>query len=297
MEHKIIDFHTHIGDVINGFDPEFIPDEKPFRFIIHLFSKIGFWSPFPGPTPPWMRIPLAVETQMRHSWGFKNRLLDCMSRYGITHSVVHPIEPMTPTENIFNECKENKNLLVTASVNPKDPKKIEKLKKYIALGCAGLKLHPILQHTSPEDKSYFEIIEEYQKYNKFVLFHTGEFDYYTTRTHFYQYGNVSLFEKIISAFPKVKFVLGHTGLHTPEPAIELAVKYKNVYLETSFQSAKSIRNIISKVDNLRILFGSDWPGSFQIYNIKIMTKAVRSNTELRDKIFYKNAQELLGISL
>ncbi len=294
---RIIDFHTHIGDVINGLDPVYNPQEKPFRFIIHLFSKIGFWSPFPGPTPPWMRIPLAVETQMRHSWGFKDRLLDCMSNYGVSYSVVHPIEPMTPTEKIFNECKDNKNLIVTASVDPKDPKKIEKLKRYMDMGCAGLKLHPILQHTSPEDKSYFEIIEEYRRYNKFVLFHTGEFDYYITKTNFYQYGNLKLFEKIISAFPDVKFVLGHTGLHTPEPAIELAIKYKNVYLETSFQSAKSIRNVISKFDHSRVLFGSDWPGSFQIYNIKIMKKAVAGNRELSERIFYKNAQELLGISI
>lgn len=294
---RIIDFHTHIGDVINGFDPVYTPQEKPFRFIIHLFSKIGFWSPFPGPTPAWMRIPLAVETQMRHSWGFKDRLLDCMSKYGITCSVVHPIEPMTPTEKILNECKIDKNLIVTASVDPKDPKKIEKLKRYMDMGCVGLKLHPILQHTSPEDKSYFEIIEEYRRYNKFVLFHTGEYDYYITKTHYYQYGNLKLFEKIISAFPDVKFVLGHTGLHTPEPAIELAIKYKNVYLETSFQSAKSIRNIISKVDHSRVLFGSDWPGSFQIYNIKIMNKAVAGNRELSERIFYKNAQELLGISI
>lgn len=291
---KIIDFHTHIGDVINGFEPVYTPGEKPFRFIIHLFSKIGFWSPFPGPTPPWMRIPLAVETQMRHSWGFKDRLFEGMKESGVAHSVVHPIEPMTPTEKIFDECKNDKNLTVTASVDPKDPQKIEKLRKYMQLGCVGLKLHPILQHTSPEDKSYFEILEEYQKYNKFVLFHTGEYDYYITKTHFYQYGNVKLFEKIISAFPKVKFVLGHTGLHTPEPAIELAIKYKNVYLETSFQSAKSIRNIMSKVDHSRILFGSDWPGSFPRFNIKVMRKAVGDNNELSQRVFYRNALELLG---
>jgi len=294
---KIIDFHTHIGDVINGFDPIYTSGEKPFRFIIHFFSKIGFWSPFPGPTPPWMRIPLAVETQMRHSWGFRDRLLDCMSKYGIAYSVVHPIEPMTPTERIFNECKGDKNLIVTASIDPKDPNKIEKLRKYMQMGCAGLKLHPILQHTSPEDKSYFEIIEEYQKYDKFVLFHTGEYDYYITKTHFYKYGNVQLFEKIISAFPKVKFVLGHTGLHTPEPAVELAVRYKNVYLETSFQSVRSIKNIFSRVDHSRILFGSDWPGSFQDCNIRVMKKAVGNNKELAEMVFYKNAVQLLGIKI
>lgn len=295
MEQRIIDFHTHIGDVINGFDPVYTPEEKPFRFIIYLFGKLGFYSPFPGPTPPWMRIPLAVETQMRHSWAFKERLLDCMSKYGITYSVVHPIEPMTPTEKILNECKENKNLFVTASVDPKDPQKIEKLKKYMELGCVGLKLHPILQHTSPEDKAYFEIIEEYQRYDKFVLFHTGEFDYYITKTNFYKYGNVALFEKIVSSFPKVKFVLGHTGLHTPEPAVELAVKYKNVYLETSFQSAKSIKNIMSRVDQSRVLFGSDWPGSFQGDNVRIMKKALEGKRELEERIFYKNSAELLGL--
>ncbi len=295
MKDKIIDFHTHIGDVINGFEPLYRPGEKPFRFIIYLFSKIGFWSPFQGPTPSWMRIPLAVETQMRHSWGFKNRLIEGMKKSGVTYSVVHPIEPMTPTEKILNECKEDKNLIVTASVDPKDPQRIEKLKRYITLGCAGLKLHPILQHTSPEDRAYFEIIEEYEKYDKFVLFHTGEYDYYITRTHFYQYGNVKLFEKIISSFPRVKFVLGHTGIHTPEPAIELAVKYKNVYLETSFQSARSIKNILSRVDNSRILFGSDWPGSFQEYNIRVMKRAIGNNMDLSDRIFFKNSAELIGL--
>lgn len=292
---KIIDFHTHLGDVINGFDLTMVEvKEKPFRFIEYAFEKLGFKSPLPGKQPSWLRLPLAIEVQKRHPWGTIENLLKSMEKNGITHAVVHPIEPMTPTDWLLNYTKGNKRIIPFASVNPKDPQKIEKLKKYKTKEIFGLKLHPILQRTSPEDASYFQIIEEFRTLKKTVIFHTGEFDYFVPVTKYSAYGNPQLFEKIIKAFPDVKFVIGHSGLLTPEKAIPLAEKYANVYLETSFQSLKSLKNIFSRVAHDKLLFGTDWPSSFQEAHLKIMKKAVKELPQLEERIFYRNAEEILG---
>ncbi|HEY4716834.1 MAG TPA: amidohydrolase family protein [bacterium] len=290
----IIDFHTHIGDIINGFDVVVDPSGKPFKLFEFLYQKMGFQSPLPGTEPKWMRIPLAIEVQLRSAWGTQTRLLESIGQNEISAAVVHPIEPKSDTAKIFNDAKAHKNLFVFASVDPKSSQRINKLREYMAMGCRGLKLHPIIQRTSPEDIAYFEIIEEYQKYGKPVLFHTGKFDYYIPRTRSTEYGRVELFEKIISSFPKVNFVLGHTGLHTPGPAIVLAERYKNVYLETSFQSKKSLKSIFARVDHSHILFGSDWPCSFQAPHLKIMKKATAANPSLAERVFYRNAETLLG---
>ncbi len=292
---KIIDFHTHIGDIFNGFETVNPPDEKPFRLFEFLYEKMGFTSPLPGKQPDWLRVPLVVEIQLRFSWAIQARLLESMEKNGISAAVVHPVEPYSSTEKIFRDADAHKNLIVFASVDPRDPQRLEKLKKYEHMGCKGLKLHPIIQRTSPEDRAYFEIVDAYQKYGKPVLFHTGEFDYYLTKTHYPAYGKVELHEKIIASFPKVNFVLGHCGLHTPEPAVALAQKYRNVYLETSFQSLKSLHNIFSKVEKTRILFGSDWPSAFQEPHIKVMRKATAGDNSLAELVFHKNAEQLLGI--
>lgn len=294
----IVDFHTHIGDVINGLDVDMVETgEKPFRLFEYLYEKFEFKSPLPGKQPSWMRLPLAIEIQKRHPWGTKERLVESLKRNGITHAVVLPIEPMTPTEKIYMEIREQKNLLLFASIDPRNPSRLERLKSLMNLPVHGLKLHPILQRTSPEDPTYFEIIEEFRTSNKPVIFHTGEFDYFVPRTKYSRFGDPLLFEKIIKSFPDVKFILAHSGLHTPEKAIHLAQKYKNVYIETSFQSARSLKNIFSQVDSGKILFGSDWPSSFQESHLKVMLKALRFSPELGERIFYKNAQEILMVEI
>ncbi len=290
---KIIDFHTHLGDVINGLEIFSYKEEKPRRRIIFLFEILRY-NNFLGGIPKFLEIPISVEIQNRHAWSTKEKLLKSMEKNGITCSVVHPIEPIKKTEDILN-LADGKKLISFASVSPDDPGKGTKLKNYIKMGCKGVKLHPILQKRPPDYKGYFEIVEEIKGTNLPVLFHSGIINYYPTKNLYPQYGKIEGFEKIIKEFPRTRFILAHMGLHEPDKAIDFAEKFRNVYLDTSFQPLKKIIKAIEKVGERRLLFASDWPSSFQETPLKILKKLIKYKPNSVPFIAFKNAEELLKI--
>ncbi len=289
----IIDFHTHIGDIINGTEPSYGEDEKPKRRVEYLFQLMGYRNIF-GKIPSWLNIPLAVEIQNRHAWSTKGKLLESMKRNKIDVSIVLPIEPIQKTEEVLKEC-DGETLIPFASVSPLDPDKGEKLKNYIKHGCKGVKLHPILQRTPPEHKGYFEILEEIKSLNVPVIFHAGVVHYLVIKTPYPEYGKVERLEGLIKSFPDVKFIIAHMGLDEADVAIGMAEKFQNIYLETSFQPFKKILNAIKKIRPKRLLFGSDWPSSFQETPLKIYEKLKVKLKEDINLIMCENTKELLNL--
>ena len=75
-----------------------------------------------------------------------------------------------------------------------------------------------------------------------------------------------------------------------------ARRYDNVYVEIASQSLTGVRKIIERVDHDRILFGSDWPFYHQSMPLSKLLIATEGAPELRDKILYRNAARLLGLS-
>jgi predicted TIM-barrel fold metal-dependent hydrolase len=292
---KIIDFHTHIGDVINGLELFYYKEKKPRRRIIFLFELMRYNNIFGG-IPKFLDIPISVEIQNRHAWSTKEKLLKSMKKNGINCSIVHPIDPIKKTEDILN-LTDGKNLIPFASVSPDDPDKGIKLKNYVQKGCKGLKLHPILQKRPPDYKGYFEILEEARSITIPVLFHSGPVNYYPTKNLYYEYGRIEKFEKIIKEFPKIRFILAHMGLEEADKAIALAERFKNIYLDTSFQPLKKIIKAIDKIGERRLLFASDWPSSFQETPVKILKRLLKYKPRSVPSIAFKNAEELLNLTL
>lgn len=289
---KVVDFHTHIGDIINGLKFFNYKEKKPGRSVLFLFELMRYRNPF-GTIPGFLEIPLAVEIQNRHAWSTKEKLISSMKKNGITACVVHPIEPITSTEEVLKEI-DGKILIPFASVSPSDPQKETKLREYVKRGCKGVKLHPILQRTPPEAKEYMELIEEVKSLKVPVLFHTGTVNYFVTRNTYSQYGKVERFESLIKNFPEVKFILAHMALESADLAIEMAEKYRNLYLDTSFQPLKKIIKAIDRIGERRLLFASDWPSSFQETPLLILKKLKKHRPSALPFISYRNAEEILG---
>ena len=108
------------------------------------------------------------------------------------------------------------------------------------------------------------------------------------------FGRLELYAPIIRAFPKVQFVLGHMGLLTPRPAIDLAERFSNVWLETSFQSARTVADAIERIGPDRILLGSDWPCSHGHGMMRVARALIRSQPSLEKPLFHANAERLIG---
>ncbi|WXG46706.1 MAG: amidohydrolase family protein [Candidatus Atabeyarchaeum deiterrae] len=312
---KIIDIHTHVGDVIFGRPVFPYESYEPYNQIpdwAYFYEKSEFdlGRMQETITPEMtkyidgmmalgergMRILEAVFNQEKNNAGTLENLLSAMRKNHIDYSVLLPIEPLVQTETSLEICKKHKNILTFASVHPKDPRAVEKLQRYMKGGCRGLKLHPIIQGVHPFDPSVQELMEEYKKYHRPVLFHTGESTYYVYQSEERRrLARVENFEEIISKFPEIDFILGHMGQATQrDEALALAEKYKNAHVDCTLQPVEGIQEALKKIGSDRMLYGSDFPFALQEPQINIINKAVGDDTETKEKLFYKNGERLIG---
>jgi predicted TIM-barrel fold metal-dependent hydrolase len=311
---KVIDIHTHIGDLIFGrplvpYEPKEYYRELPKWAYPYDESEFDVSSMQDTMTPEalkfidgmmaqgerGLRLIEAVFNQEKSNAATLENLLTAMKKNRVDYSVLLPIEPYGQTDSNIEICKNNRNLLTFASVHPKDPEKTKKLERYMKGGCRGLKIHPIIQGVHPSDASVKELMEEYKKYHRPVLFHTGESTYYLwQKEERRQLARLENFEELISLFPSIDFILGHMGQSQRDVALALCEKYRNVYVDCSLQPVEGIREALERIGVDRMLFGSDFPFSLQEPHIRILSKVFGSNYAQKEKIFYRNAERLIG---
>ncbi len=290
----IVDAHTHMEAIIHGvsLDPR---RRKMTRLLMWNFELMGFNNPlWRGEPPEWARIVIAMEGQLRISMSSKDNLLRFMDRYGIDRTVVHPIAPFAAPGDNLKLCAGEPRLIPFTCAHPSQDRWEEGVKEAMEGGCKGLKIHPILQRLAPEDPFYFDLLEVFAPYGRPVMAHAGEFDYYIVKDGYSAYGDTLRYEKLIAAFPQVPFILGHMGLYFPDKGLDLARRYENVYLETSFQPLRKVREAVGVAGRERVMFGSDWPESDSKYALRIARKAAGEDADLRDRITGANILALVS---
>jgi len=77
--------------------------------------------------------------------------------------------------------------------------------------------------------------------------------------------------------------------------IRLLGKFKNVWVDTSFQSPGMIKKLIKTFGPDKVLFASDWPFGSRTVGIKAVKAACGSDKRLADMLFYENTENLLKI--
>jgi predicted TIM-barrel fold metal-dependent hydrolase len=289
----IVDSHSHLDLTLPGMVPHPERKREPLGFI-WSYENMGFRNPlWRGEPPEAVRILISAENQVRLSMGCRRNLLSFMDSCGIDRAVVLPVEPFSTSSSYAEECATEPRLIPFASCFPGNDWE-GKLQRAMEAGCRGLKIHPILQRIPPEDLFYFDLLEAYRKYGRPVITHTGAFDYYVTPDPCSEYGCTPRFERLIAAFPDIPFILGHSGLYHPEQAIDLARRHESVYLETSFQPLKIVREMLRAVGRDRVMFGSDWPETNQKHSLRIAKKAAGDDAELQEKLLGANILALVS---
>ncbi|MDD5747496.1 MAG: amidohydrolase family protein [Actinomycetota bacterium] len=289
----IVDAHAHMELPIPGVIPCPERQREPLGFM-YAYQMVRFRNPlWRGEPPDALRAFIAAENQIRLSMGSKKNLLEKMNRAGIDRSVVLPVAPFSTSSSYLEQCADEPRLIPFSSIYPSDGWESE-LQKAMDSGCKGLKIHPILQRIPPEDSFYFNLLDMFRNYGRPIIAHTGEFNYFITPDPCSQYGDPLRFERLISAFPDVPFILGHSGLYYPQKAIELARRHESIYLETSFQPLKVVREALTVAGHDRVLFGSDWPESNQRYSVGIARKAAGGNRRLEEKLLGENILALIS---
>ena len=294
---KIIDFHTHIDDILYG--GEIV---EPYSEMVwtpaNIFEASGYRvGGLGGPFEKLTHHLEVIYIHHRIQFGTLENLLKFMDQYQVEVSVLLPIAPLTDGFQYLKKARDNSRLVCFASVHPEDAEKEKKLKDQLASGCVGVKLHPPLQNCPPDHPGYFEILEILKPKPVPVIFHTGIVHYYPAYQPIrYGYGEPKKFEKLIQAFPEIPIVMAHLGMRQAEQVLELGRKYHHLYVDGSNQRLKVLKQAVDAFGKDRLIFGSDFPASRQGTPIKIGLKLTKNDPEFQEKYFWKNAQSLLEMA-
>lgn len=221
--------------------------------------------------------------------------LDCTTRLGIRIST---------NEIVAELCEKYDRFIGFASVDPNDSKAPEQLENSIKeLHLKGLKLSPAAQGFDPLDRQLvFPVYKKAQQLGIPILFHAGMSWEPGTKL---MPGHPGKFEDIAVEFPNLNIVIAHFGWPWVLESVALALKYNNIFIDTSclyFDSpAEFLRfvmshqipiTVVERSLRRKLVFGSNYPR----VEIKNMVHAIRSlglSGGCLELIFQKNAEKLL----
>ena len=231
---------------------------------------------------------------------------------GIERAVLLPIDcrrtrkdAVSSNEQVAELCRLSNRFIGFASVDPLKKGAARELESAVKkLGLKGLKLDPALQDFRVNHRKVFPIYEAAAGLGISLLVHTGMSCVPETPL---ERGHPLHLEEPIRQFPKLNFVLAHFGWPWVWEAAALALKYPNVYLDTSclyydspkeffqFVFSKQIpTTVIERSLRNKIVFGSNYP-RVEIKNMVHALKTLALTEGCLNKILRENAERLLGL--
>jgi hypothetical protein len=175
----------------------------------------------------------------------------------------------------------------------------EKLRRDIARGAKGLKLHPTLQNAPLTDPKVEAAVQVFADAGLPVLTHCGANPYYVEASPWAARTNPAY-----SAFGEVMaFCRRWTGAHVIvahnaagcEGLAAQAGGLGNVWTDTSMCPAALMRRAVELLGEDRVLFGTDAPfGTFQ-YSLAELYKAFGGEPRVLAKVGYGNIAGLMGM--
>lgn len=275
-----IDFHTHpllVREMIQR-HPELAPAARQTYFIGNNFQPLETFC---------LELDLA----------------------GLEKAVVLPIDASASgatvwtNEQIAELCRMSPRLIGFASVDPHLEDAPERLRCAVkVLGLRGLKLAPPMQRFFPDDEFAYPLYETARDLGLPVLFHAGMSWEPGSRL---QYGHPLRFENVAADFPDLRIVLAHLAWPWVVDAVALALKYPNVYLDTSalyFDNPRDFLRfamthqvpltVFERSLRKQLVFGSNYP-RVEIKNMAAAIDALGFSEDCLNRIFRTNAEGLL----
>lgn len=210
-----------------------------------------------------------------------------MDEAGIDKAVVFSFSEQIDNEYVIESVKRYPDRLFGfVTINPWSTTSEEELEKAFSTDeIHGLKLHPVKHAYALDDHSLFDpLFKICEKHNKPILIFGGA----------NVYSSPNMFAEMAMTFPKVNLIMAHGGqMYETTSAINVAKKYKNIYIETSSMFGIRIQNIVKKNLTNQIIFGSDTPTGDMELEMKKIESIVKDENELNN-IYSLNLMNLLN---
>jgi predicted TIM-barrel fold metal-dependent hydrolase len=231
---------------------------------------------------------------------------------GVEQAVLLPLDCTTAhgcrivsNEQVAALAEKHPRFIGFASVDPalRDaPKQLERAIR--GLGLRGLKLDPALQRFALDSRELaFPLYQACSELGVPVLVHCGLSWSMVGQA---KYACPLALEEVAQEFPRLRLVIAHCGWPWVEEALLVALKYPNVYLDTSViysgTPAEALRHVLGERIGLEVLerslprqllFGSNYPRQ-DIRRAVRGLRALSLSPELTENIFQRNAASLLA---
>ncbi len=225
-------------------------------------------------------------------------LLSCMDQAGIEKAVICSIATK-PTQfgPILEWSKQiaSKRIIPFPSLHPEDEDMPDKVKIIHDAGFKGIKMHPYYQKYFINEERMLPFYEALSRYDLILLCHTG-FDIAYPHERI---ADPIKTADIIRQFSDLKFVTSHFGAWEDWDEVEKYLLGKPIYMEISYSlgylSDEKAAMFFKTHPEDYILFGTDSPWDDQVKALKYF-HSFNLGPELEQKILFKNAARLLGIT-
>jgi len=213
----------------------------------------------------------------------------------------------------FTDTKDNLYPVGTVDVDGDIEQQLEFSKKlFDDKKLFGIKLYPGYQYFYPADDKIHPIAELCQKYNKPLIFHSGDI-YDPENSAILKYSHPVHIDELAVKFPKCKIVVSHVGFPYHLETANIVSKNENVFTEISgtlveCDSKKEAKNMLNQYSKdlervfnyfsdikSRIMFGTDYGGEdIPLNQIEPYVKLVKKlfNKKEQESVFYRLAEEV-----
>jgi hypothetical protein len=204
-----------------------------------------------------------------------------------------------PVENLLPIVEANPaRMRFLANVNPHlhDPLPAE-VDRQLALGAAGLKLHPVHARFPPNDAILWRIYARLQEAGLPVVFHSGTSVFPGAVN---RYADPGLVDEVAGAFPDLKIVLAHGGRGWWYDAAAFITQMRaNVWIELSGLPPKKLPQYYRNFDLGRLgrkfIFATDWPGVPGIARNAAAVADLGFDRDTLELIFWRNAFDVYAL--
>jgi uncharacterized protein len=303
----IIDIHSHLGDILNPNGKELIGKKgikKEIEFDIISVLEAGLHESLDGIDSEWsieqIEIAIIEASRARNFTASLENMRISMDEAGVDKTACMPIPPHLTFDDLKAAQVLDPGIIPFTGVDYTREYDVEAaLIGDVKQGAKGMKLHPIIQQIPLNSPETLRTVEAFAVHNLPILFHCGTSEYYLNDEKATNqnpaFGAIKYAAELVAAFPGVSFIAGHAGLFEYQEVISLLKKFKNVWVDISFQASDNIKELIAVFGPERVMYASDWPFGERIPAIQNVKKACEGDSALENRIFHENAAELLDI--